>query len=83
MSDSFTIDGAEIEIPCPECGFFNPIWIRQARLRDVIICRGCKRNIQLDDHMNEVRKSERAVREAVQGLTRAFKSMSSKLTIRL
>lgn len=58
----------EIEIQCPECRFYNPIFIRQARLRDVIICRGCKRNIRLNDHMNEVRKAERQLRKAFQDL---------------
>jgi hypothetical protein len=79
----FTIDFVEVEVPCPRCGFFNPIWLRQARLRDVIICRGCKANVQLEDHMNEVRKAETAVRQAVNDLARSFKSISRKLTIRL
>ena len=26
-------------------------------LRDVVICRGCKANIQLDDGMNSVRRA--------------------------
>ena len=58
----------EIEIQCPGCHFYNPIFIRQARLRDVIICRGCKRNIRLNDHMNEVRKAERQLRQAFEDL---------------
>jgi hypothetical protein len=54
----------EIEIQCPECRFYNPTFIRQARHRDVIICRGCKRNIRLNDHMNEVREADRQLRKA-------------------
>jgi cell fate (sporulation/competence/biofilm development) regulator YlbF (YheA/YmcA/DUF963 family) len=34
----------------------------------VIICRGCKRNIRLNDHMNEVRKAERQLRKAFEDL---------------
>lgn len=79
----FSIDNVEIDIPCPKCGFFNPIWFRQARLRDVIICRGCKVNIQLDDQMNECRKAERSVRQAFADLQRTFESISRKMTIRL
>jgi hypothetical protein len=79
----FTIDFAEVDFPCPKCGFFNPIWIRQARLRDVIICRGCKCNIQLDDQMNSVRVAERNVRRAIDELTRSFESISRQLTIKL
>jgi hypothetical protein len=82
MSD-FTIDFAELDFPCPKCRFFNPFTIRQARLRDVIICRGCKSNIQLDDQMNSVRVAERDVRHAVDGLTKTFESISRNLTIKL
>jgi len=79
----FTIDFAELDLLCPKCGFSNPFWIRQARLRDVIICRGCKCNIQLDDQMNSVRVAERSVRHAVDELTRSFESISRRLTIKL
>ena len=82
MSD-FTIDSAEIDIDCPRCGFTNPIWMRQARLRDVIICRGCKSNIQLDDQMNEVRKAVRSVDSAIRDLASSFEKLSRTLTIKL
>lgn len=54
MDGEINIDKFEVEVDCPRCGFANPIWLRQARLRDVVICRGCKANIQLDDSMNTV-----------------------------
>jgi hypothetical protein len=57
------IDSSEIEIKCPKCQFYNMIWIKQARLRDVIICRGCKSNIYLDDGMNTVCKARRRLLE--------------------
>ncbi len=75
---SFSIDAAELDIPCPRCGFFNEVTIKQARTRDVVICRGCKRNIQLDDYMNQVRTAERQVRETISALT---DSLGSLLTI--
>ena len=61
-------DEFEVEVDCPKCGFFNPIWLKQARLRDVVICRGCKSNIQLDDSMNTVRKSYQDIRRAMRRL---------------
>lgn len=79
--DSFTIDPVEIDVPCPKCDFSNPIWIKQARLRDVIICRGCKSNIQLDDHMNEVRNVVRSVRRAFDDLASSFEQLN--ITIKL
>ena len=61
-----------IDFPCPRCGFYNPIFLKQARLRDVVICRGCKTNIQLDDQMNECRNALRAIRRAGQELEDAL-----------
>ncbi len=57
-------DNMEVEIQCPKCRFYNPISLKQARLRDVVICRGCKVNIRLDDQMNETRKAVRSMRSA-------------------
>lgn len=62
------LDKHTVEFECPQCGFFNPIFLKQARLRDVIICRGCKGNVQLDDQMNECRKAIRQVRRSLQEL---------------
>lgn len=62
------IDKFEVEIDCPGCGFGNPILLGQARLRDVVICRGCKSNIQLDDSMNTVRKARQRLRRAFRDL---------------
>lgn len=70
----FTIDNFVLDFPCPRCGFFNPFSLKQARLRDVIICRGCKVNIHLDDQMNECRKAEEDVRRAMDGLMKTLGS---------
>ena len=74
-------DKHEIEIKCPECSFYNPIWLKQARLRDVIICRGCKNNIHLDDQMNETRKAIKSIRRALNELEETLKSMSFEIRI--
>jgi hypothetical protein len=62
------IDRFEVEIDCPGCGFANPIWLGQARLRDVVICRGCKSNIQLEDSMNTVCKVRQSIRRSMREL---------------
>lgn len=59
------IDKFDIEVDCPGCGFANQIRLGQARLRDVVICRGCKANIQLDDGMNTVRKARQSIRSSL------------------
>ncbi len=53
------LDSIEIDIDCPKCNFKNQIFLKSIRLKDVIICHGCKRNIQLEDHMNTFRKTKK------------------------
>ncbi|MFC1712165.1 hypothetical protein ACFL6S_00785 [Candidatus Poribacteria bacterium] len=76
-----TLDKLTIDFPCPLCGFYNAIFFKQARLRDLIICRGCKANIQLDDQMNECRKAERSFRRSIRELQKAIKDVN--ITIEL
>lgn len=73
------LDKHIVGFPCPLCRFYNYFYLRQARLRDVIICRGCKSNIQLDDHMNECRNAVRRVKQALQELESSFKTLTIKL----
>jgi hypothetical protein len=70
-------DKMQVEIQCPKCRFYNPISLKQARLRDVVICRGCKVNIRLDDQMNETRKAIRSMRRAMNELQETLRSMST------
>lgn len=76
------LDRFEFEIECPNCDFSTKILYRDARLRDVLICRGCKANIQLDDHMNECRKARRQVAEAIRDLEAQFTALSKTTTLR-
>jgi peptide subunit release factor 1 (eRF1) len=50
----FDLDCATILIECPRCNFHNSVTMRQVRLHDVVICRGCKSNMQLVDYMGTV-----------------------------
>lgn len=68
LEGDMNLDKLETDVDCPHCNFANPIWLKQARLRDVVICRGCKANIQLDDSMNSVRKAYRSTRQAMDDL---------------
>lgn len=77
MKHSFSLDNVSIEITCPQCGFFNDVFLGQVRLRDVVICRGCKVSIQLDDYMNEYRKAEREFRQALDDLDSAAKKLGN------
>jgi len=77
----FTIDYCQLDVACPKCGFFNSFCFRQARLRDVIICRGCKVNIQLDDQMNECKKAERSTRLAMDEFLDSLGSIEIKIEL--
>ena len=79
---AFNLDKVKVDITCPTCQFLNSVTIKQARVRDVIICRGCKVNIQLEDHMNTVRKSVRDFRRALRQLEKQL-SQISEITINL
>lgn len=77
------LDRFEFEVECPRCSFATNIFYRDARLRDVLICRGCKANIQLDDRMNECRKAQRQVNAAMQELEDALAGLNKTITLRL
>ncbi len=68
------LDNRTIEFPCPRCGFNNTILFKQARLQKVIICQGCKSNIQLNDEMNTCQKVE-------QELEKNLKNLNKKINI--
>lgn len=76
IKGDMNIDSFEVEIECPNCDFYNPIWLMQARLRDTIICRGCKFNIRLDDSMNTVRKARRRILEQFKKMKRQIEEIN-------
>lgn len=76
------IDRFKFEVECPRCNFAATILYRDARLRDVLICRGCKANIQLDDHMNQCRKARKQFSSAMRELEQALSKLNTTITIR-
>lgn len=77
----FDLDSLGLDSICPRCGFWNGFTVRQVRLRDVIICRGCHSSIQLDDQLNTVRKARIALNRAARELEDSLKSMSGTITL--
>lgn len=75
------LDNIKIEVQCPRCNFYNYFFIKQARLRDVIICRGCKSNIHLDDQMNEVRKIVRKFRRQMRELMDSLQDFKIEINL--
>ena len=68
----FTLDRHRIDIECPRCRFPTRAFLRQVRLCDVVVCGGCKNNIQLVDHLGTLRKADRNLRAAFEELLSAF-----------
>ena len=75
------LDKTRIRIECPKCQFPSRPFFRQVKDRDVLVCGGCKSNIQLVDHLGSYRKSERRVRRALEELTSSLKNLT--INIRL
>ena len=75
------LDKHRFEFECPECGFYNGASIRQARVRDVVICRGCKADIWLDDGMNECGKIVTSLRRSIRRLEREMGSQNLDIEI--
>jgi hypothetical protein len=71
----FDLDNYSFDVECPRCYFYNPLSLKQVRLRDAVICRGCKTTIKLEDHMNETRKAIRSIHNAVRDLEDQFNKM--------
>jgi hypothetical protein len=74
-------DRLSFELECPSCGFQNPATIKQARLRDAVICRGCKATIRLDDQMNECRKTVRHIGQRLRDLKKQMKDISINIKL--
>lgn len=74
------LDRQRIRICCPKCEFPVQPFFRQVKNRDVLVCGGCKANIQLVDHLGSYRKAQRKVQAAIDQLTNTLKS--TKLNIR-
>jgi len=69
-------------IICPKCNFANTVFLKQFNMKDVIICRGCKRNIQLVVHVNSYIIAERKIRKSINEFRESLKSLSN-ITIKL
>ena len=62
------LDEATIEVECPRCRFFTPVFFRQIRLNDAVICCGCKTTLHLIDHLGQANNSQAAIEQALQSV---------------
>jgi hypothetical protein len=67
------IDDHWIDVSCPRCPLTTEASLRDVRLGNVIICRGCKANIRLVDHLGEYHRARRRLADSLNSLLNAFK----------
>lgn len=72
MGDMFDLDQASFEFECPICRFQNPATLGQVRLGDVVICRGCKSNIQLADYMAKLSSARKDIQNRLKRIEESF-----------
>lgn len=77
----FDLDCAIISIECPRCNFLNSVTLRQVRLHDVVICRGCKSNMQLVDYMGTVSNAREDIWNSLTNMMESF-SRTINITLR-
>jgi transposase-like protein len=78
----FDLGKQSVIVECPACHFTSRVTLKQVRMRDVVICRGCKRNIQLEDQMKTVKKAIRDLGRAMRDLQDQLAAIG-KIEIRL
>lgn len=69
------VEELDFDVPCPGCGFYNPISLKQVILRDTVLCRGCHASLELDDRGNETRRGVRRIQSSLDDLERTFRSL--------
>jgi hypothetical protein len=67
------LGAAEIELPCPYCNFCNTVLIKQIKSGEMIICSGCKRDIDLTQYSNNISETEREMDDALSALQEKLK----------
>lgn len=55
----------DFEIECPRCRFSTQVFLQEVVQRDILICRGCKASIRLEDQMNEARRIQRRLQRSL------------------
>lgn len=82
MGEMINLGKRKIGFQCPSCGFSNKATIKQVRIDDLIICRGCKRNIRMVDHFDTTKKALRSFNRAIRKFEEQIKKMGD-ITIKL
>lgn len=61
-------DKYSIEVDCPYCKLDTWVTIGEIKRNDFTICRGCHRNIILEDHLGSVTRGFRNIHDLLKNL---------------
>ena len=78
---TLNLDRQRIYLQCPRCNFWARPFLRQVRHRETIICGGCKSNIQLDDNLGSLRKTQRQVEMALHELEEQLRGLTINIKL--
>jgi hypothetical protein len=67
------LDDHWIDVGCPYCPLTTEASMRDVRMGNVIICRGCKANIRLIDHLGDYHRARRRLSDSFKRIFDAFK----------
>jgi hypothetical protein len=70
-------DSQTLELECSKCRFYSSFFYKQARLEDVIICRGCKTSIILNDNIGSIKKVNKQIQIAVNNLEKSLEKFGN------
>ncbi len=73
------ISNQKIEFECPNCHSKVPITLGQAEKEEIVVCPGCKKNIQLRDKDGSVSQSRHDIEKGIKDLQEEIKKINKNL----
>lgn len=68
------IDKFKTAVACPICNLETPVFLRQVRLNQTIVCRGCHSAVRLADHLGSVGAARKHVERSILDMFDAWSS---------
>ena len=62
-----------LEVPCPRCNLATPTTLGAISRGELMICRGCKSNIRLIDHVGELERFVRRLRRQLRKMQEGWR----------
>lgn len=77
------ISNKKIEFECPNCHSKVSITLEQAEKEEIVVCPGCKKNIQLSDKDGSVKQSKHDIEKGIKDLQEEIKKINKNLKFNL